>query len=358
MGTNGHGSGQGHSHSVKDILAAGETPQRLSPSTASLSVTSVPSMSPNSPRFPYTSRFSPKNLTVGSSTSSSTSSTNSPKLPPQPESHPQTQPPTRLPPPPSQATQRKPVPQQRKHTPSETSTHPDLYPHYQSQPHSKEPTSQTKYQAQQRQAHSQLQQPNSRSQDSHSSTSTSTSTSSDPKQPHIAELHQRFPPITRAVTASSHQQVKQHQQVDRRLKSSHGRRHGDDKPASDSNDAQFQSQSHKPSFFSFSKAAKSFDRPLQLAPAQSQAQAHPQPTRVAMSATDQLSITKQSSKQSGKNMTPNIETHITVEAKEHLPPTHGTHLNCHGGVCFTLPQFSPSPSPSPPLQLTCSKRPL
>lgn len=332
MGTNnGHGSGQGHGHSVKDTLAGGET-QRLSPSTASLSVgSSAPSMSPKSPRFPYTSRFSPKNLTNSSKSSPSQTPTTNSKSPPKPsqsqsQSHSsqagqlQT---TRHPPPPAHppSAQRKApaaAPQRQQHTttPSETSTHPSLYPPYQSQPHHPHPTSQSQ---QQRQAHLQLQHPNSRSQDSLSPISTPTSTDSN-KQPHIAELQQRFPPITRAVTASTHQQSKQHQQTERRLKSSHGRRHGDDKPGPESDSAQIQNQSHKQGFFfNFSKSAKSFDRPLQSAPAQAQAQALPQPTRVAMSATDQPSIAKQSSKQSGKKRWPQTFETQTPEAKNHLP---------------------------------------
>lgn len=330
MGTNnGHGSGQGHGHSVKDTLAGGET-QRLSPSTASLSVgSSGPSMSPKSPRFPYTSRFSPKNLTNSSKSSPSQTPTTNSKSPSkstqsQSQSHSQAGQlqTTRHPPPPhAPSAQRKApalAPQRQQHTitPSETSTHPSLYPPYQSQPHHPHPTSQSQ---QQRQAHLQLQQPNSRSQDSLSPISTPTSTDSN-KQPHIAELQQRLPPITRAVTASTHQQSKQHQQVERRLKSSHGRRHGDDKAGPESDSARIQNQSHKQGFFfNFSKSAKSFDRPLQSAPAQAQAQALPQSTRVAMSATDQPSIAKQSSKQSGKKRWPQTFETQNPEAKNHLP---------------------------------------
>lgn len=355
MGTNnGHGSSQGHGHSVKDTLAGGET-QRLSPSTASLSVgSSAPSMSPRSPRFPYTSRFSPKNLTNSSKPSpSQTPSTNS-KSPSKPSQSPsqshfqagqlQT---SRHPPPPAHppSAQRKApavAPQRQQHTitPSgETPTHPSLYPPYQSQPHHPHPTSQSQ-QYQQRQAHLQLQQPNSRSQDSPSPISTPTSTDSN-KQPHIAELQQRFPPITRAVTASTHQQSKQHQQVERRLKSSHGRRHGDDKPRPDSDSAQIQNQSHKQGFFfNFSKSAKSFDRPLQSAPAQAQAQALPQSTRVAMSATDQPSIAKQSSKQSGKKRWPQTFETQTPEARK--PPataTLCTRWHCPNVDCFHFTFF-------------------
>lgn len=298
----GHGSGQGHSQG-KGTLAGGET-QRLSPSTASLSVTgSSVSMSPKSPRFPYTSRFSPKNLTSGHNPKSSPQSQTQPQLQLQPQ--PQPRPPRSVPPqtPPLQATQRKAVPQpHHQYTPKDTTAHhPIPYPQYQSQSQSQpQPNPTSHSHSQQRQAHTQLQQPNSRSHDSHSPKST---TSSDSKQPHIAELQQRLHPITRAVTASSHQQSKQHQHVERRLKSSHGRRHGDDTAASNSDYAQLPNHNHKQGFFfNFSKSAKSFDRPLHLA--QAQAQAQPQPTLVAMSATDQPSITKQSSKQSGKKMAP------------------------------------------------------
>lgn len=340
MGTNnGHGSGQGHGHSVKDTLAGGET-QRLSPSTASLSVgSSAPSMSPKSPRFPYTSRFSPKNLTNSSKSSPSQTPTINNKAPSkssqsqsQSQSHSQARQlqTTRHPPPPHPPSAQRKAPavapqrQQYTITPSETSTHPSLYPPYQSQPHHPHPTSQSQ---QQRQAHLQLQQPNSRSQDSLSPISTPTSTDSN-KQPHIAELQQRFPPITRAVTASTHQQSKQHQQVERRLKSSHGRRHGDDKPGPESDSAQIQNQSHKQGFFfNFSKSAKSFDRPLQSAPAQAQAQALPQPTRVAMSATDQPSIAKQSSKQSGKKRD-------GPKRSKHKPQKRKT--TCHGHPLYPL----------------------
>lgn len=132
-------------------------------------------------------------------------------------------------------------------------------------------------------------------------TTTTTSTSSKSnKQPHIAELQQqqqqqplrdqpqhqqsRFPPIT-STTSASPPKPSRAQTSERRLKSSHGWRHDDER--------------HAPKqgfFFNFSKTTKSSDR----LPTHTQGFQNAHPAREAMNGPDQSAVAKQSSKQSGK----------------------------------------------------------
>lgn len=137
---------------------------------------------------------------------------------------------------------------------------------------------------------------------------TATSIASNKKQPHIAELQQhqqhqppqhqyqyqhqqqplrgdqsRFPPITSTTSASPHKPSRA-QTHERRLKSSHGRRHDEEK--------------HAPKqgfFFNFSKTAKSSDR----LPTHIQGFQNAHPAREAMNGADHPTIAKPSSKQSG-----------------------------------------------------------
>lgn len=122
---------------------------------------------------------------------------------------------------------------------------------------------------------------------------TTTTTSTSKKQPHIAELQQhqqplrdlsRFPPIT-STTSASPPKPPRAQTHERRLKSSHGRRHDEEK--------------HAPKqgfFFNFSKTAKSSDR----LPTQTQGLQNPHTAREAMNGADQPAIAKPSPKQPGK----------------------------------------------------------
>lgn len=324
---------QSQSHSAKLVPTlgfSGET-QRLSPeaaasiststtstsiSTASLSVSSV---SPKSPRFPYTSKFSPKNLIHKPSKSPLLSPEPSQdQLEPRPRPNPPSKPPPSIPrkavPQPKQeAPTRGTIPQHNQHQHSHPHPHPNPLSHShqlgflpQAEPSSTRSSASTQQRPRQ-QGPSNIN--NSRSQES--------LTSVDSKQLHIAELHQRFPPsfppITKAATASTHQQSHHHHQAERRLKSSHGRRPADEKPASIPHSANnhplLQHQDHNHSrkqafFFNFSnKSANSHDRlPPESSPPQAVPLAQSQSPRAAMSATEQPATTKQSSKQSGKTV--------------------------------------------------------
>lgn len=117
------------------------------------------------------------------------------------------------------------------------------------------------------------------------------------KQPHIAELQQRLPPITRSLTASSTHQPPQseHRHPVRRLKSTRGRRRDDAAPAS---------QNKQGFFLNFHKSARSSDR----LPLPSHAQGDPTTVapsaasvRAAMNGTEQPPNAQQHpSKQAGK----------------------------------------------------------
>lgn len=117
-----------------------------------------------------------------------------------------------------------------------------------------------------------------------------TPTTAPRKQPHIAELQlqqqqPRLPPITSTISASPPKPPPRAQtHEERRLKSSHGQRHDD--------------QKHAPKqgfFFNFSKTPRSSDRP----PTHPQGLQDAHPARGAMNGADQPTVAKQSSKQSG-----------------------------------------------------------
>lgn len=257
-----------HTHSVKSSasiptqtqhrLQVGETDKtdqaRLSPPGLAPSINSL---SPKSPRSPYISKFSPKHANTSQSRLQQTPS---PSLSPSPS--------------PSQYQSQQAIP--RKPTTQPQETIPPAHPQHQHQ---------HQHLHQHHQQQQQQQQPNSqRSPAAHET-----------KQPHIAELQQRFPPISRAATSSPRQQSQHHSHSDRRLKSSHGRRH-EDKSTSSSNNNQSNNNIKQGFFFNFHKPAKSSDR----LPTPTQGLQTAQSAREAMNGTDQPPVTKQSSKQSGK----------------------------------------------------------
>lgn len=170
---------------------------------------------------------------------------------------------------------------------------PTASPNSPRSPFSKYNSHQSHAQQQQQQQHTLATTPNRHNE---ATTPTGLTIASSRKQPHIAELQQqphtphdlsRFPPITSTTSASPPRPPKAQTQ-ERRLKSSHGRRHGDEK--------------HLPKqgfFFNFSKTTKSSDR----LPTQTQGlQSTTHPAREAMSGADQPAVAKTSSKQSGKQM--------------------------------------------------------
>lgn len=263
-------------------LRVGETDRpdqvRLSPPGQAPSINSL---SPKSPRSPYTSKFSPKHLISNSSYAHAQSQ--SPRIPsPSPSasasasasagsgSGSASASPSR----PQRAIPRKAIPPQ----PQEAVPHPYLQAQAQAQA-----------QPQQQQQPNLLRDPPA---------------AHETKQPHIAELQQRLPPITRAATSSPHPPPSSHpHHQERRLKSSHGRRHEEKPNPNHTNKQGF--------FFSFHKSAKSSDRLPPPPPIQTQTQTqththihqglHPADSaRAAMNGIDQPPATKQSSKQSGK----------------------------------------------------------
>lgn len=267
-------------------LRLGETsnildPVRLSPPDQSPSINSL---SPKSPRSPYTSKFSPKYLTKTTNNSQTQLhfQSQSPRIPSPALSSSASSSPS-LPSRQAGGIPRKAIPQ----------PHDRISPSAQPQ-----------------------QRPKPSSHDS-SSTSTSTSTATtnhastnaaiayEAKQPHIAELQQRLPPLRKATTSTPQQQSQHHHQ-ERRLKSSHGRR-----PEERQQKSSFSSGSSGKQgfFFNFHKSSKSSDR---LPPTHTQTQTRTQTTtqikgrqtadsaRAAMNGTDQPPVSKQSSKQSGK----------------------------------------------------------
>lgn len=242
-------------------LRVGETDRpdqvRLSPPGQAPSINSL---SPKSPRSPYTSKFSPKHLISNSSYAQS----QSPRIPSPSPSASASASASAYPSHSQNAIPRKAIPQPQ-----------EAVPHAQAQP--------------------QQQQPNLR--DSPTAHETK-------QQPHIAELQQRLPPITRAATSSPHPPSNHHHHhQERRLKSSHGRRHEErSNPNNNNNNKQG-------FFFSFHKSAKSSDR-LPPPPTQTQTHKHTHTqtqglhpadsARAAMNGIDQPPVAKQSSKQSGK----------------------------------------------------------
>lgn len=333
----------------------------ISTSTASPSISSVSS---KSPRTPYTSKFSPRNLTQNSNTSPYNSpllpAAPSPQFPSRP--YPATQPPPSIPrkavpqiqpreadllltgPRPKSSKGTNPPPPQLPHQGygyssglqlNQQRSHQQQHPQTQPTP-SATPTQPT---------HHRHQYPAPPTPRFHSRSQESLASFDSNKPPHISELHQRLPPISRAKTAANHQEAEQHHQAERRLKSSHGRRH-DDKAASISSIPN--SGTKQGFFFNFSNKAtnKSYGRSPPPPPLNSAA-LHPQPaqsqlTRAAMNATDQAAITKQSSKQSGKKRIPPNPSRNTAQKRS---------FNCKSpNVLRNLGHFA-SLCPAPPSTL-------